>query len=650
MCGIFGQFAWQGAPSDAGLLWAATQRLAHRGPDGGAFWNEGPFFLGHRRLSIIDLATGDQPMANEDGSLVVAFNGEIYNFVELRDELEALGTRFRTRSDTEILLAGYRQWGSELPARLRGMFAFALADRRDRSLFLARDRFGEKPLLLHEGPGRVTFASQLGPIADLLSMTERAVDRRALGRYLCLNYIPGDATLMGAVRRLLPGTWRHYRGRDVVNGAYWTPASGVAPLPVPQDMPQAAAAVAEQIDRSVQIALRSDVPIALFLSGGIDSSLVAESAVRQGRLETAYCVAFEDPRFSEIARARHVADRLGVRLEQVTATSALLDDFSKIVAHADDPLADTSAMPMWALAKTVTKDFKVAISGDGGDELFGGYLTQRATMIHRRFVEPLPASLRRAMQWVSRRLPVASGKVTASYKLRRFLRAAPLASGEAHFSWNGAWLPADAAELLENGHARAAAFAALSDLASETGLDSDASLGALQRADMATYLANDILVKVDRMTMAHGLEARAPLLTPELAALGQALPQNLRATTRGGKLVLRHLANERLGPTIGNAPKQGFSVPIHDWLAGPGRDLVMHTLSSARIDEIGLMRRDAVLAVRNMHLAGKAPLGFELWGLMVLSEWCAQQTQRAPLRPADETTLAAHRVVLSSVA
>jgi len=654
MCGIFGQFVWQGAPPEPGLLWAATQRLAHRGPDGGAFWADASFFLGHRRLSIIDLATGDQPMASEDGSLVVAFNGEIYNFVELRAELEALGARFRTRSDTEILLAGYRQWGTGLPARLRGMFAFSIADRRRGSLFVARDRFGEKPLMLHEAPGRVTFASELGPLADLLATDARAIDRQALGRYLCLNYVPEEATLMRAVRRLRPGTWRRYRRDGVDNGVFWTPADDAAPTVAttrtPCTMREAAAAVAVQIDRSVEIALRSDVPIALFLSGGIDSSLVAESAVRQGRLTTAYCVAFDDPRFSEISGARRVANRLGVRLEQVPATSALLDDFARIVTHADDPLADSSAMPMWALAKAVAKDFKVAISGDGGDELFGGYLTQRATLIHRRFIEPLPSFARRAMAKLADVLPVSGGKVSASYKLRRFLRAAPLASGAAHFSWNGSWMPKSAAALLEDGTANAAALDAFGHLAAATGLGRDVDLSALQRADISAYLANDILVKVDRMTMAHGLEARAPLLTPELAAIGQALPEDLRATARGGKLVLRHLASQRLGPAVGNAPKQGFSVPIHDWLAGPGRDLVMHTLSPARIDAIGLMRRDAVLQVRDAHLARKAPLGFELWGLMVLAEWCAQQADRPALRAVGDATLAAHRVTLPLVA
>jgi asparagine synthase (glutamine-hydrolysing) len=648
MCGIFGQFVWQGAPPEPGLLWAATQRLAHRGPDGGAFWADASFFLGHRRLSIIDLATGDQPMANADASLVVAFNGEIYNFIELRAELESQGARFRTRSDTEILLAGYRQWGTGLPARLRGMFAFAIADRRDGSLFVARDRFGEKPLMLHESAGRITFASELGPLADLISADARAIDQQALGRYLCLNYVPEEATLMRAVRRLRPGTWRLYRRNGIQDGAFWTPAGDATAAAAQRlhTMPKAAAAVAAEIDRSVEIALRSDVPIALFLSGGIDSSLVAESAVRQGRLTTAYCVAFDDPGYSEIVGARRVAEQLGVRLEQVSATAALLDDFARIVAHADDPLADSSAMPMWALSKAVAKDFKVAISGDGGDELFGGYLTQRATLIHRRFVAPLPMFVRYAMAWLGDVLPVSGGKVSPSYKLRRFLRAAPLASGAAHFSWNGAWMPQAAADLLEEGTARSAALDAFGDLSVATGLDRYVDLSALQRADMSAYLANDILAKVDRMTMAHGLEARAPLLTPELAAIGQALPTELRATARGGKLVLRHLASERLGPAVGTAPKQGFSVPIHDWLAGPGRDLVMHTLSPVRIDAIGLMRRDAVLRVRDAHLARKAPLGFELWGLMVLAEWCAQQAGRQVLHAVDDATLAAHRVAL----
>lgn len=646
MCGIFGQFAWNSAPADPALLWSATQRLAHRGPDGGAFWSEGPFFLGHRRLSIIDLATGDQPMASADGALVVAFNGEIYNYIELRAELEAGGAHFRTRSDTEVLLAGYRAWGTGLPERLLGMFAFAIADRRSGALFVARDRFGEKPLMLHESKGCVTFSSELGAIADLMDAGARAVDRAALGRYLCLNYVPGEATLLAGVRRLRPGTWRLYANGRTQHGTFWRPAAKMA-APPPQDLPSAASAVAAAIDRSVHRALRSDVPIALFLSGGIDSSLVAESAVRQGRLSTAYCVDFDDRRFSEMDGARRVAERLGVRLERVAATAELFDDFSKIVAHADDPLADSSALPVWALARAVARDYKVAISGDGGDELFAGYLTHRATMLHRRFVEPLPAVAKQAMAWIARRMPVAGGKVSTSYKLRRFLRAAPFASGEAHFSWNGSWLPHEAASLLADDSSKAAANAALGHMSEANGLSDAFDLAALQRADMADFLVNDILVKVDRMTMAHGLEARAPLLAPELAALGQSLPPHLLAGhAGGGKRVLRHLASERLGAAVGNAPKQGFSIPIHDWLAGPGRDLAMSVLSPARIAATELLSTPDVLAVRDRHMKREAPLGFELWGLMVLVEWCGQRSARQPLVAADRAALAAHRVEL----
>jgi asparagine synthase (glutamine-hydrolysing) len=643
MCGILGQFAWDAPLAETGLLWGATQRLAHRGPDGGGFWAEGPFFLGHRRLAIIDLTpAGTQPMRDAEDRFVVTFNGEIYNHVELRAELEASGHVFHTRSDTEVLLAGYRAWGTRLPARLRGMFAFAIADRRDATLFIARDRFGEKPLFLHQEAGRVTFASQVAALAAVTGAD--GIDREALGAFLCLNYVPGERTLLDGVRRLAPGAWRLYARDGVRESRFWTPREAIGPSTL-GNLDAAADAAAAAIDESVRIALRADVPIALFLSGGIDSSLVAESACRQGRLDTAYCVDFEEPRFSEWRGAAQVARRLGLRLERVPVGPAILDAFDRIVAKADDPLADSSALPMWALSQAVARDFKVAISGDGGDELFGGYLTYRATLLHARWIARLPRWTRSALAALGRRLPASRGKVSTSYKLRRFLRAADLPPGEAHFSWNGAWLPGQAAALLREPQARRAAATALDALARRSGLGDTPDLTALQCADIGAYLADDILVKVDRTTMAHGLEARAPLLTPELATIGLSLPDRLRADPAAGtKLVLRRLATRRLGSETGEAPKQGFSIPIHDWLSGPGRNLMLDALSTAAIDATGVLDPDAVIRLRDRHLAGRDALGFELWGLMVLTQWCKQRRAAKPVAIADADELRRHRV------
>jgi asparagine synthase (glutamine-hydrolysing) len=603
--------------------------LAHRGPDGGGFWTEGPFFLGHRRLAIIDLSpAGVQPMHDAEDRFIITFNGEIYNHVELRAELEAAGHVFYTRSDTEVLLAGYRAWGSGLPARLRGMFAFAIVDRRDTTLFIARDRFGEKPLFVHHGSDRVTFASQVAPLAAVTGAS--GIDREALGAFMCLNYVPGERTLLEGITRLAPGAWRLYRRDGVREERFWTPRGAVTQSII-GDLDEAANAAAAAIDESVRIALRADVPIALFLSGGIDSSLVAESACRQGRIDTAYCVDIEDVRFSEWDGAARVARQLGLRLERVPVGPRILDSFDRIVAQADDPLADSSALPMWALSHAVARDYKVAISGDGGDELFGGYLTYRATALHARWLARLPGWTRAAIAALGRRLPASRGKVSTSYKLHRFLRATDLPTAQAHFSWNGAWLPEQASKLLREPESRRAAATALASLANRSGLGNTPDLTALQCADISSYLADDILVKVDRTTMAHGLEARAPLLTPEIASIGLSLPDRLRADPIAGtKLALRRLATRRLGAETGEARKQGFSIPIHDWLSGPGRALLIDTLSPEAIDKTGLLDCAQVVELRDRHLARRDALGFELWGLMVLIQWCRQRSEATP--------------------
>jgi asparagine synthase (glutamine-hydrolysing) len=333
----------------------AVGLLRHRGPDGGAWWADGPFFFGHRRLSIIDLEQGTQPMATADGALVVTFNGEIYNYLELRQELQACGHLFRTHSDTEVLLHGYRQWGFSMLPRLKGMFAFALADRSRRQLFLARDRFGEKPLFYAEPSGGVRFASELRPLAALGSV-DRRLDEQALAAYLCLNYVPGEATLIRAIRRVEPGTWRLYDANgSMTTGRYWTPSDVRPEDDRPVDEREAIERLEQLLDRAVALTLRSDVPVGVFLSGGIDSSLVSHSAVRSGRLSRAYCLAFEEKSHSEWSGAEQTARQLGIPITKVTLTASALEEFLPIVEHADDPLADSSALAVWTLARTARR-------------------------------------------------------------------------------------------------------------------------------------------------------------------------------------------------------------------------------------------------------------------------------------------------------
>jgi asparagine synthase (glutamine-hydrolysing) len=630
MCGILGQANWTKQLPAVGDLSRATNLLHHRGPDGGACWHEAGIFLGHRRLSIIDLACGQQPMATRNYRYVIIFNGEIYNYPELQQELRQAGAVFQTASDTEVILEGYGRWGIGVLERLQGMFAFGLWDRVERSLLLARDRFGEKSLLYSDTPGTVTFASEVAPLAAL-GVAGRDIDSDGLGGYLCLNYVPGDATLLRDVRRVPPASWRKYSATGAVStGRYWS-ARVAHPQPSRSDE-ETLDALQERLDAAARLALRSDVPIGLFLSGGVDSSLVARSAANLGKLDAAYCVDFSAEGFSEWPRAAAVATRIGVPLERVSLDVNILDEFLDVVRHLDDPLADSSAMAVWAVSRSAGAKLKVVLSGDGGDELFGGYLTYAASRWHRRLRPWLPRAAWQSLASLSTHLPVNTHvKVGADYKLQRFLRAMPFDTAHAHFTWNGTWLPADAAALCRDTACRRAASDALHALRTAHALAACPSTHDLQIADVEEYLPNDILCKVDRATMAHGLESRAPLLNQHVAELALALPDHLRTDKRGGtKIALRRLCARHFGHAHAFAPKQGFSIPVHTWLRDERRALVTHLLARDRVDATGVLDPDAVARVVDAHMTGRRALGWELWGLMVLVAWYEQRVASPP--------------------
>jgi asparagine synthase (glutamine-hydrolysing) len=395
-------------------------------------------------------------------------------------------------------------------------------------------------------------------------------------------------------------------------------------------MGEALEALRTELDRAVRLALESDVPVGIFLSGGMDSSLVAESASRQGRLTRAYCLDFPVPGYSEWSRASAVADRLSLPLERVHLGPESAADFIEVVEHGDDPLADSSSLAVYTISRAAARTHKVVLGGDGGDELFAGYLTYRASHVHGATVSRLPVAVRRGLASAANRLPTSEGKVTRSYKAMRFLRASHLPTSEAHFTWNGTWLPEDAARLVRGESARVAVRSALGDLARRHALPERPDLLDLQRADVADYLPNDILAKVDRMSMAHGLEVRAPLLQPALAELALGLPAPLRLAGGQTKRLLRELARRVYGNTIADAPKQGFSIPIHAWLRGPLRGQAEDLLSPAALDPIGVIDPAAVGDVWRDHVSGARSWGFEVWGLMVLSAWHRARVARPP--------------------
>jgi len=624
VCGILGYFAYGDSrpTAEAVRRWRNLVNLVgHRGPDDSTFWHDGRFILGHRRLSIIGLLDGQQPMGTAEGDLVVSFNGEIYNYVELRSELISRGHHFRTHSDTEVLLHGYREWGTGLPERLVGMFAFAIADRFNHELFVARDRFGEKPFVYYQDAHGLAFASELKVLAALPQMA-RELNEDVLAAYLCLNYVPGEETLMRGVRRLKQGTWSLWNARGSTRSStYWAPPHASETELHPR-VPEAVEQLESLIDDSTRIQLRSDVPVGILLSGGIDSSLIAESAARAGHLSAAYCLTFAESSYSEWPKAERTARALGIPLVDVRMTSDAVGDFFELVRHADDPLADSSALAVWVLTREVSHRTKVVLSGDGGDELFGGYLTYQATLWHQAMASRLPMHVRRLLARAAHRLPTNERKVSSTYKLKRFLRAADLPSSVAHFTWNGAWLPTESRDLLSGARLRSAATSVLDRLAFAHGLLARPDVRQLQRADVGDYLPNDILAKTDRMSMAHGVEVRSPFLHPSLAEFALRLPAVLKVSQSGKtKRILRTVAQRRCPADIAAAPKQGFSIPVHAWLRGAGRSIVEDLLSPMSVGSIPALDQAAVASVVRAHLSGRRSFGFELWGLAVLAAW-----------------------------
>lgn len=619
MCGIFGYFAKHGELPDLNYLAQLTNSLHHRGPDGGAFWADKQFFLGHRRLSIIDLSLGEQPMASADGRFVITFNGEIYNYIELRSELIAKGHQFKTHSDTEVLINGYIEWGQELVNHLLGMYAFAIVDRLQRTLYLARDRIGEKPFFIYETENTIAFASELRPLAALNQ--NHAIDESGLASFLCLNYVASNQTLIKNIERLPAATWRFYNNKSTIQKKYWDINSFPVHNTSNLSWHDACTGVKERLDDAVKLTLRSDVPVALFLSGGMDSSLVAESAVRQGKLKDAYCLTFKERSFSELDKAEFVSQKLGLNLHQVILTHDVLNDFYSIVDHADDPLADSSALAVWHLSQQTAKDYKVIISGDGGDELFGGYVTYKASLFHQLFIQSQPFFIRNLLTKLAYVIPINEGKVTVSYKLMRFLRAANLPTSQAHFTWNGSWLPDEAARLLTPDIMQATENTLL-DLASYGKLTDPINLQKLQRNDAQQFLINDILVKVDRMTMAHSIESRAPLLNHILAEYAFALPDAYKLKLTGQpKRILRALCESIYGPTISHAKKQGFSIPIHVWLRDYSKELILELLSEKSLSQIPFLNARNIVKLRDSFIKEGKSLGYEIWGLMVLVAW-----------------------------
>ena len=575
MCGIVGAAGRSIASAEE--LVAQCGTLRHRGPDGSGQWRsrDGRVAVGHRRLSIIDLSEGGaQPMADAAGALEIVLNGELYNYRELRAQLEALGRRFRSASDTEVLLQSYLEWGTDCLQHLNGMFAFAIHDARSDRLFLARDRAGEKPLFYHHARGRITFASELKALfAD--QAVPRTLDPTALDHYLAYGYVPGDLCLLAGIRKLPPA---HALTYDITADAlnlwrYWS-------LPEPFDGSDVNAenAVDELdglLEDAVRLQLVADVPVGILLSGGIDSSLITAMASRvsQQAVRT-FTIAFPGQgAYDEGPHAKLIASHFSTRHTELVAEPATVELLPELARQYDEPIGDSSMVPTYLVSRLVRQNCTVALGGDGGDELFGGYVHHSRIQERARLRRFLPGPVKRLVG-------SAAGALPAGMRGRSFLRSLGVPDDEA---WVNAMMHFD----LPTRRRIAPLTRALVGAPPESyrllaGSVGRTLLQKMTRADFATYLPEDILVKVDRASMLASLELRAPFLDYRIIdfAFGR-VPDRLRATTTDRKILLKLLARRLLPPSFDTRRKQGFSLPLHVWFKGEWGSYIADVLRSA---------------------------------------------------------------------
>jgi len=617
VCGIAG---FTHARRADGLIEKVTASLAHRGPDQRGAWESPEISLGAVRLKIIDLAGGDQPFVSEDGATALAFNGEIYNHRELRGELEARGHRFRTQCDTEVVLRAFLEWDTGCFGRLRGMFAAALWSQPARRLVLARDRLGIKPLYFCRQAGRIHFGSELKAILAHPAIS-RQLNREALSSFLAWNYIPGPATLVEGIEKLPPGHLLEWQGGETRLSAWWR----LELRPRPRRLEEAT----EELDGLLRSAVRehlvADVPAGIWASGGVDSSTILHYAAENcGRRLKTFSVSFRGRSFDESPYFREIARIYGTDHTEfdLNPEAGLLDVIEEMAYHSDEPGADAGALPVWYLARLSRREVTVALSGEGADELFGGYLTYAADRL-ARLARPIPARLRQAALRAAARLPVSDEKISFEYKLKRWLAGSLLPADEAHFFWNGACSPDELRALT----GRPASLPELRD----------AGGGWLNRyllADQQYYLPDNILYKVDRMSMAHSLEVRPPFLDHRIVEWAASLPENLKIRGLSQKYILKQLMRRKLPRAVLRRQKTGFDIPAHDWLRGPLRGLLLETLAPAALKRARVADPAAVERLIQDHLEKRANNGYQLWGLMTLCLWIARW--RIETRPAEQ--------------
>jgi asparagine synthase (glutamine-hydrolysing) len=632
MCGIVGQARSDGRTVDPGLVHAMCAGLEHRGPDARGVHLDGQVGLGIQRLRVIDLDTGDQPVYNEDRSVAVVLNGEIYNYRELRRRLIANGHRFASEGDTEVIAHLYEEEGPEFVRSLAGMFAIAIWDARSEELLVARDRLGKKPLFYAEREGAISFASELWALlAD--EEISRDLDPQALDRFFAFTYVPSPFSAFRAVRKLPPATLLRWRRGRLRSERYWQLEYG--PKLAVAGEAEAGELVREALRGAVRRRLVADVPLGAFLSGGVDSTaVVATMAELTSEPVKTFSIGFEDERFDELPHARAVAERFGTEHHELVVRPDAVELLPKLVRHYGEPFADHSAIPSFYLAEMARREVTVALTGDGGDEVFGGYdRYANAALLHR--LDALPAPLRRSLAGVAGRVRPDGELRSLRNRLRRAAALLPLAPRERYARAMSRFGPALGESLYTREfHASLGGSAAETIEFAWAGSHAEGLVDRLLDVDRQTYLPGDLLAKMDIATMAHGLEARSPLLDHELVELGARLPERFKVRGREKKIALRAALRGVVPDAELDRAKQGFQVPMAEWFRGELRGLARDVLLAGDARSRPYLRQDAVAGLLERHLERSEDNSSLLWSVLVFELWQRQVVEARPDREA----------------
>jgi len=622
MCGIVGKVnVDSNHPVDEARIRQMSQIICHRGPDDEGVWVKGSTGLGHRRLAIIDLTpTGHQPMSNEDGTIWITFNGEVYNHLELRADLEKKGHRYRGNSDTETIIHLYEEYGRNCVQHLRGMFAFAIWDEHQRSLLLARDRFGQKPLLYAETADGLTFASEFRALLQDPTVS-RELDYTAIHHYLTYGYVPVPHSVFTDILKLPPANTLLWQNGQISIEQYWqlryTPKLSLTET-------EAEAQLLALLREAIQLRLMSDVPLGAFLSGGVDSSaVVALMAEMMDEPVKTFSIGFNDQSFNELDYARQVAQQYATDHHEFVVTPDALEILPELVWAYGEPYADSSALPTYYVARETRQYVTVALNGDGGDEALAGYDRYRATKVAAAY-ERLPRWLREGMvaPFVSR-LPESTRKRDLLGRIKRFVQAIDTTPERRYARWVTLMSPSEklalyTPEFLE----QMSGYDSLAFIEQAYSLsDSSDFIERTQAADVYSYLPNDLLIKVDIATMLHSLEARSPFLDHKLAEFIARLPPDYRLRGRVSKYILKRALRHHLTDDILYRSKQGFGVPVGRWFRHELKPVAYETLLDTQTLGRDIFRKTAVRTILDDHVAGRANHGQRIWALLMLELW-----------------------------